>query len=787
MHKLLSFFLFLIPFSGLNGQCPNSTVTVEITTDFYPYELSWTLNLLNGTELESVSLQEENTGANETVSWDVCVDEGECAVFSIFDSYGDGIFQPGGYKLYLDGALLVESGFSGSESQTTINCGPGESCLSGDTITIGTHVSQVDDHWYVFVPDTSGQFELSTCELNTCDTKIWVYDNCDGFESVEDNQGTLFYDDNFGGCGEQAFVLAEFAAGTLYYIRVGDDMDACADPITWELSYLGPIMGCTNPSACNYNPAASLDDGSCIYQPSPECPQAPDLLLDQDQLISSLYLASIDNDDPCLIEEGCLTGYGKRDIIRFSTVIANIGDLDYFIGEPDENSDQFTFNNCHNHWHYDGYAEYLLFDEDGQELAIGFKNGFCVIDLGCTTGSPQYNCNYMGITAGCYDEYWAELECQWIDLTDVPDGDYTFVTRVNWDNAPDALGRYEKDTLNNWAQACIRVDRSFGDLTFQLIQDCPTYTDCLGEPYGNAQIDCKGECGGASLQGDLNDDGTQDADDVQMYAEGIMSGSIELTNCSDISSDGQLDVMDVSLLASCLTYGNTHVHQATGPHDHCRFGLDISTDEEWASLAILDHVPGEYVDIGLKNPSSQVVAYQFSMSGFSMASAESLLDPVAFSAQPMIEPISKQVMGFSTDTTVIERSPDFIPLLRIHILEESSDSICIVNIKAIINSNIHRVNPEIENGCSLISSVTETLSGSFNVFPNPAKEKIHIQWEDISVEMIQVIDVFGVQIYETPAQLNRTGDLQVKDLPKGVYFAKLISPDGFRTAKFLVQ
>ena len=64
------------------------------------------------------------------------------------------------------------------------------------------------------------------------------------------------------------------------------------------------------------------------------------------------------------------------------------------------------------------------------------------MDLECSGGgSFQYGCGNMGISSGCGDIYDASLDCQWIDVTNVPAGDYTLVVRVNWDRSPDALGR----------------------------------------------------------------------------------------------------------------------------------------------------------------------------------------------------------------------------------------------------------------------------------------------------------------------------------------------------------
>lgn len=773
--------------ANLMAQCPESTATINVTTDNYPYEISWSLADLDGNVLHTEELVGQPT--NSLVSTDVCIPSGLCVVFHIEDDFGDGINSPGGFEVLLDGNVVIQNIKFSTEYSSSFNCPPGTSCNSPLTIVEGSYQTTFDDHWYYFSPDSSGNYAITTCGLTDCDTKIWIYESCGISVGNEDNQGTLFFGDNFGGCGEQAHVIGTMVAGDDYFIRIGDDNDSCGDTIAWEIYFDGLISGCTDPLACNYNPAATIDDGSCITFGDPACPDAPDLYLDEGIFRSSMYLATIDNSDDCLIQEGCLKGYGLRDIIRFSTHIANIGELDYYIGLETADSGQFTFDNCHNHWHYDGYAEYLFFDESGQEIPIGFKNGFCVLDLGCNSGSAKYSCNNMGISAGCYDEYWAELECQWVDITDIPDGDYTLVTRVNWDNAPDALGRVERDTLNNWAQACINIDRSSGQIAFNQIPDCQPYEDCAGVLYGDSQLDCNGVCGGPSLMGDLDIDLSQSELDLNLYAEGIISADLVPTSCNDLSAEGSLDVYDACLFASCLNYGAGHVHVDNGPHNHCDFPINIIALNDEASLEIINSVPFEYLDVGMTNLDSRVVGYQFSMSGIKINNVENLVDTALYDHMVMMDPLTNMVMSFSRNNDFIERSMTAQPLVRIYYSEIIGNEICIENIVGIINDNLERVPNTIEGACLLISSLNQ-FNGlkELSVFPNPTSNELTINWKgDQAVLGWELANLHGQVLREGNSVEKRQLKMDLSGLNAGLYFIKLLSSEGHSLIKIVKQ
>lgn len=200
-----------------------------------------------------------------------------------------------------------------------------------------------------------------------------------------------------------------------------------------------------------------------VKDPS-QCQAAPDLFLDSEYLREEFYvevLQNIDEDD-CRIQEGCLGGPGDRKVVRFGTMIANIGSEDLVIGSPGGNNTNFDWDSCHDHFHFSHYANYELTDvSSGMTAGIGHKNGFCVLDLGTYDnsitqgGCNTYGCGYMGIGVGCYDAYWAGLECQWVDVTDVPDGEYRLSVTTNPDKFMQEL----------------RYDNNVGTVRFQMTGD----------------------------------------------------------------------------------------------------------------------------------------------------------------------------------------------------------------------------------------------------------------------------------------------------------------------------
>lgn len=115
------------------------------------------------------------------------------------------------------------------------------------------------------------------------------------------------------------------------------------------------------------------------------------------------------------------------------------------------------------HFHsMDEFSLYELLDADTQkQVAEGHKASFCLEDTSCDSGyyrryactshtqvskhSPVNGMYYsswisfnqsvcsQGLSPGCYDTYNADIDCQWIDITDVSPGKYILKVWKLWD------------------------------------------------------------------------------------------------------------------------------------------------------------------------------------------------------------------------------------------------------------------------------------------------------------------------------------------------------------------
>ena len=139
----------------------------------------------------------------------------------------------------------------------------------------------------------------------------------------------------------------------------------------------------------------------------------------------------------CAYIEGTVGGTGLRRLLTFDTVVVNWGQLDAHIGDPADPvpplvAGDFVYSPCHDHYHFTDFIRYRLLD-GANLVAAGYKQAFCLRDDTAYTPlhSHAYECDNQGISAGWSDVYDRFLDGQWIDITDVPPGNYTLEATVN--------------------------------------------------------------------------------------------------------------------------------------------------------------------------------------------------------------------------------------------------------------------------------------------------------------------------------------------------------------------
>lgn len=791
MKKILPLVIAILSYTTSIAQpCPNGTVpaTVTINTDTYPAETSWIVQ--NATTGVTLAQGGNYANGSTTYTQNFCVPPNACLRFTVFDDFGDGMccgYGNGSYSLSVNGTTLASGGQFTNQFTHFVNCPAGYTCTNPVDITnYGTFNATHNNAWYSFTADSTGTYEISTCNINSCNTRIWIYDNCGTLIWNDNNLGTVFYSDDE--CGLQAKVTAYFAEGSTYYIRIGSINNVCNNSINWTLNYLGPVVGCMNPGSCNYNPLATVS-APCYSWGDPNCPPGPDLYVLKEPIESSLQVDQIEVDN-CYVEEGCVTGYGLRDIIRFTTHIKNIGESDYYIGIPSVNNPQFNYDPCHNHWHYAGYADYLLFDADGNAIPVGIKNGFCVLDLECSDGgNATYGCDNMGISKDCGDIYGSGLACQWIDITDVDTGSYSLVVRVNWDQDPDALGRVESTFTNNIAKVCIKLTRDVnGNPEFTLEPNCPTYTDCFGVEFGTAKPDCNGNCNGIALAGDYDVSGTRDGLDALAYINAIIGDTTYNTPCTDLNADNVVNLYDAAIDNRCVLLNNDP------NNNHCDFPYNFTniTDTVTLSIANVNLAPGSsYVDVQIKNPAYRTLGYQFSVSGVTLVGAQSLTNIIDYDIAPQYRADGSAIIGFNFNGNALERSLTNQPLVRLFIDQITDTAICISDIEVIVNEQYEQSLPKIGGTCFAVTGIDQTMANvGMKVYPNPSQGEFNVELTSPlnTSYNLTVTDVTGRVIYTNTLSGKGllTENIDLRGMNSGMYGLTIKTDKGSKTERLVV-
>lgn len=190
---------------------------------------------------------------------------------------------------------------------------------------------------------------------------------------------------------------------------------------------------------------------------------------------------------------------------RLSRSVPTMG-VDQLITEADGSvrtvhaigSMRYVVNPDHRHWHLIGFARYELRPLGGSVVRRDRKTGFCLGDRYKVHGAmdlPGFqpfplqsdNCGmrhpgllglFAGISTGWGDPYGAQLEGQYIDVTDLPSGLYVLTHRANPDRA--------------------LVESSYGDDASSALLDISWPRGMRAKPRVRVLRKCRGsdECGG---------------------------------------------------------------------------------------------------------------------------------------------------------------------------------------------------------------------------------------------------------------------------------------------------
>ena len=302
----------------------------------------------------------------------------------------------------------------------------------------------------------------------------------------------------------------------------------CPAVIAPRLAMLGAVtaaLACGSPPGAADRDAGARADASAIDGGAADAAPAglADLVVNPGRAQVDLALRTATfSEGACELDpdEACIDAPGARRLLHFSVETPNVGDADLVLGTPDPDNPNFQFSACHGHYHFEGYAEYRLRDADGGEIAAGRKQAFCLVDTERYVDDPsvaqsaRYRCDTQGIQRGWSDVYAAALPCQFIDVTDVPDGAYELEIELNANRTLP-----EKDFENNLVS--IPVDLASTDLSTPT-EACPegidahssegTHRECGWEladtftcqPTLMVNIGCASVngCGGAECAGD---------------------------------------------------------------------------------------------------------------------------------------------------------------------------------------------------------------------------------------------------------------------------------------------
>jgi lysyl oxidase len=163
------------------------------------------------------------------------------------------------------------------------------------------------------------------------------------------------------------------------------------------------------------------------------------------------YYNNLNYEPACILEKECVRAPGARRLLRFESSVVNLGEADLVLGASGV-TPQVRVAACNGQPYVQNYLRYELVDDHGAVAASNEGRMLppaCVMSFGgpTTTPPPRFNCGLLGVPVGVVETYDSgSTDCQWVDITGVPAGQYVLRVTVNPDRVwPES--NYENNSL----------------------------------------------------------------------------------------------------------------------------------------------------------------------------------------------------------------------------------------------------------------------------------------------------------------------------------------------------
>ncbi len=604
---------------------------------------------------------------------------------------------------------------------------------------------------------TAGEtYTWTTCGDTDFDTQLtlWTGASC--------GTGFLAYNDD--ACGLQSTItwVATFT-GTVNLLvsRYNCANQSTCMTVQWACTSCGAVPGCTNPAASNYNPAATIDDGSCVF---PGVDYVHPTVGGAGEFVGA-----------CMVNDCGPFRYTDNGGLaaNYST---NIG----ITGPPT---------------HYGGIYRVFCPETAGMCMQATFNSfrtfnnrDYLQVKSGPTQNSPDFALNHAPTA-------WGGINGMWGNLNGVTPFSFT---------STDASGcltfRFHSDaasTHTGW------------DATLQCVP-------CAGGPSGTDNNDCQtltALCAGTALPGNSSGPGLVSDGCVfgQCPAGGEnfsnwytfqaqTTGTLNITITPTTPSD-DYDFAIYGPNVTCSTLGNPVRCSDAATTGATGMGGDVDLTEPAAGngqLATMNVVAGQQYIMVVDEWTATGSGYTLTFGG--TASLDCVVLPVELAefnaeyvpSEDIVDIFWRTESERDNDRFEVERSTDGINWEIIHVVKGAGTTTYetqyyVADPNPFLGVNYYRLNQWDTDGNGKYSEVIavnilDNVYDMLTVFPNPTKESVEVIFNSYSKEqvMMTLTNSSGKVIVNTPIDAVSGGNrfnLDLNGQSAGVYIVSIITRD----------